>query len=51
LGKKVEVLFSGLQNTGMHQIEFEGTELSSGIYFYQLRTKSFVKTKKCLLVK
>ncbi|MFQ5753789.1 MAG: YCF48-related protein, partial [bacterium] len=51
LGKKVKVLFSGKQNPGLHQIEFNGSDLSSGVYFYQLRAKSFVETKKSLLIK
>lgn len=51
LGEKVKVFFSGMQNPGLHQIEFDGSNLSSGVYFYQLKTKNFVEIKKSLLVK
>lgn len=51
LGKKVKVLFSGKQKSGLHQIEFDGSDLSSGIYFFLLRTPGFVETKKSLLIK
>ncbi|MGH7491191.1 MAG: YCF48-related protein [bacterium] len=50
-GQKVKVLFFGMQDPGMHSLVLDGSELSSGIYFCQLRAKSLVETKKCLLVK
>jgi photosystem II stability/assembly factor-like uncharacterized protein len=51
LGQKVKILFSGMQNPGVHDIELDRTELPSGIYFYQLKTDSFVETKKCMIVR
>ena len=41
---------------GVHTIRWDGKNddgdsLSSGVYFYQLRTKNFNKTMKMLLVK
>lgn len=38
-------------NAGSYRIKFEGTELSSGVYFYNMRSDNFVQTKKMLLLK
>jgi hypothetical protein len=32
-------------------MEFDGTDLPSGIYFYQLRADSFIENKKMVLMK
>jgi len=32
-------------------VEFNGENLSSGVYFYQIKAKSFVSTKKLVLLK
>lgn len=39
------------QTTGLNHIEFEGSELSSGIYFYQIRFNGVNKTRKFILLK
>jgi hypothetical protein len=36
LGKEVAILVDQKQNSGSHSIEFNGSDLSSGIYFYKL---------------
>ncbi len=36
---------------GKHSIDFNAKELTSGIYFYEIRTKSFFNVKKMVLVK
>jgi hypothetical protein len=51
LGEKIKTLYSGLQTSGSHEIVFDGSSLPSGIYFYQITTKDFSQTKKCLLLK
>jgi hypothetical protein len=35
----------------MYEVDFDGTELTSGIYFYSLKTKEFTETKKMILLK
>ncbi|MDP4117547.1 MAG: T9SS type A sorting domain-containing protein, partial [Bacteroidota bacterium] len=51
LGREVETLFSGRQSSGNHEYKFEGKNLSSGVYFYQLKAGNTVQTKKMMLIK
>lgn len=56
LGKSVRVLVNETQNSGIKNINWDGTDnfgniLSSGIYFYRLQTNSFNKDMKMILVK
>jgi subtilisin-like proprotein convertase family protein len=51
LGKEVAVLVNEFKQAGTYKVDFNGTRLSSGAYFYRLETGSFTDTKKMLLVK
>ncbi|MCH7963353.1 MAG: T9SS type A sorting domain-containing protein [Bacteroidetes bacterium] len=51
LGKEVKTLIGGYKTEGRYEVEFDATNLPSGIYFYQLRAGSFVETKKMVLMK
>ena len=51
LGRKVSVLSSGRMSSGKHWVTFDASDLSSGLYFYRLRTESSVLTRKMLLIK
>jgi len=51
LGEVVATLVDGIQNTGNYTIAFNGGELESGIYLYQLKTDRFTDTKKLVLLK
>ena len=51
LGKEVATLVNEQKSAGSYEIQFDATNLSSGIYYYQLRAGSFEKTKKLLLMK
>lgn len=50
-GRLVKVLAEEVLNTGEYESVFNAGELSSGIYFYTLRTDNFVQTKKMILTK
>lgn len=51
LGQKVATLVDGYMDAGSHVVEFDGTNLSSGVYFYRFETKNFSKTEKMVLLK
>jgi len=51
LGNEVATLVNEYKSAGKYEVEFNGEELPSGVYFYQLRTGSFVETKKMLLLR
>ena len=51
LGRDVATLTSEWQAAGSHQAIFNAAGLSSGIYYYQLKTAGTVLTKKAMLLK
>ena len=51
LGEKIKTLVKQEQAKGKYQINFDGNNLPSGIYFYQLKTDKFQQTKKMLLLR
>jgi hypothetical protein len=53
LGKEVATLVNEKQNPGIHHytLSISNYKLSSGVYFYQLRTGDFNSTKKMILMK
>lgn len=51
LGKEVAALVNAKQNAGMYSVKFDGSALSTGIYFYRLTAGEFVQSKKMNLIK
>jgi predicted CXXCH cytochrome family protein len=51
LGKQIETLLSGDHEAGVYEVDFDASGLSSGIYFYQIKSASFTETKKLVLMK
>ena len=51
LGNEITTLVSEQKPAGTYEVEFNGNNLPSGIYFYQLKAGSFVETKKMVLIK
>lgn len=50
-GRKVADLVKGKKQAGTHEITFDASSLSSGIYVYRLQAEDFVETKKLMLIK
>ena len=51
LGKEVVKLVNEKLSPGIYEAEFDGSSLSSGIYFYTLTTERFTETKSMILLK
>lgn len=51
LGQKVATVLNEVVNPGAHNVEFDGSDLSSGVYFYQLTADNFKSTRKMVLMK
>ncbi|MBS1493958.1 MAG: T9SS type A sorting domain-containing protein [Bacteroidetes bacterium] len=50
-GKEIETLVNENLKAGYYETDFNGSNRSSGIYFYKLITNDFIETKKMILVK
>jgi len=51
LGKEIAVLVDEEKETGIYEIVFDASELSSGVYFYTIKAGRFEHTRKMLLLK
>jgi len=51
LGKLVATLVDKQQSPGNYEVEFNGNNISSGIYYYQIKIGKFVETRKMILLK
>ncbi|MBS1550990.1 MAG: T9SS type A sorting domain-containing protein, partial [Bacteroidetes bacterium] len=56
LGKEVKTLVNSFTSAGTYNINFDGSNLSSGVYFYKLEASgkdgnNFVMTKRMVLIK
>ena len=51
LGEEVATLINTEMTTGSYEVDFKGSEISSGIYFYTLTADNFISTKKMILLK
>ncbi|HDR04816.1 MAG TPA: T9SS type A sorting domain-containing protein, partial [Candidatus Marinimicrobia bacterium] len=50
-GQLVATLADGVAEAGSHTVQFDGSKLSSGVYFYQLSGASVNLTQKMVLMK
>jgi photosystem II stability/assembly factor-like uncharacterized protein len=51
LGNEVATLVNEEKPAGEYEVKFDASRLASGVYFYQLRSGSFIETKKMILLK
>jgi len=51
LGQPVAQMVNGEVEAGYHEVQFDGKNLSSGLYFYRIEAGSFVETKRLLLIR
>lgn len=51
LGREVATLVNEKLPPGTYEVEWNGSNYTSGIYFYTLKTESYSETKKLILIK
>jgi hypothetical protein len=51
LGQKVTTLVDQMLVAGKYQVRYDASRLASGVYFYRLKTPSYMNVKKMLLLK
>lgn len=51
LGRLVKTLVNEFKETGNYEVQFDGTGLASGVYFYRIEAGDFTDSKKMVLVK
>jgi len=51
IGQEVKTLISENMSAGLHNVSFNATDLTSGVYFYRLESGNSVSVKKMLLMK
>jgi len=51
LGREVQTLVNEQRQTGIYNVQFDASELGSGVYFYRMTAGDFNETRKMILVK
>ena len=51
LGREVATLANEEKPAGNYEVEFNASELASGVYYYRIISGDFVDTKKMILMK
>lgn len=51
LGREIRTLVNEFRTAGNHTVEFNASNLASGVYFYRIEAGDFTATKKMLLIK
>ena len=51
LGSDIATLLDEYKPAGKYEVEFNATNIPSGVYFYQLKAGDFIQTKKMILMK
>lgn len=51
IGQEVAKLVNEFKIAGKYQVQFDGTKLPSGVYYYKIESSNFTNIKKMLLIK
>ncbi|NLT51585.1 MAG: S8 family serine peptidase [Ignavibacteria bacterium] len=51
LGQEIAVLVDKVQPAGYYEVDFDASNLSSGVYFYRIEAGSFIQAKKMVFLK
>jgi hypothetical protein len=51
LGREISVLVNDVKSAGNYIVDFNASDLASGIYYYKIETKDFTEVKKMMIIK
>jgi hypothetical protein len=51
MGREITSLLSGNVDAGVYEAKWDASAVTSGVYFYMLKTESFTETRKMILIK
>jgi uncharacterized delta-60 repeat protein len=51
LGREISTLISKEENAGSYELKLDGSNLSSGVYFYRMSAGNFSESKKLIILK
>ena len=51
IGQEIKTLVNEFKQSGSYNVQFDGTGLTSGVYFYKLEVNKFTEIKKMVLLK
>ena len=51
LGNEVASLVNQEKQAGTYEVQFNASSLSSGVYFYKIKSGSFIQTRKMIVLK
>jgi predicted GH43/DUF377 family glycosyl hydrolase len=51
LGERVTTLVNGRKRAGYHQVDWDASNMASGVYLYRLEAEGYVETKKMILMR
>jgi hypothetical protein len=51
LGEEVSILVNEVRDAGNYEINFDGSALTSGVYYYRLTTEDYFEVKSMILLK
>ncbi|MFA7361029.1 MAG: T9SS type A sorting domain-containing protein [Candidatus Kapaibacterium sp.] len=50
-GREIQTLVNEVKQEGYYTVDFNGSHLSSGVYFYRIQSGNFVSVKRMVLIK
>lgn len=51
IGKEIATLVNDVQDAGYYKVNFDASNLASGVYFYRIQAGKFTETKRMILIK
>ena len=51
LGKEISTLVEDFKNAGTYTVEFDGSDVTSGTYFYRMQAGEYIKVNRMMLMK